>query len=203
MTWHTQNGDRFLIGKEAELFVLSVRMALEAMEDDTLLTYETVLKKAPRSYLVRLFAYVAKALLTHTESMPELNAWTEGAVGIFHREFAVSLEAELEDDDPTDSERYRLRQLLIDATESELEEEDRVSLESKDVHEWQALLALHGDSILWDLDWEMSHLFPASTPGGYFATFDPPVTYIEALCLLERLCGYTQSPVRLFDPERN
>jgi hypothetical protein len=202
MTWHTQNGDRILTGREAELFVVSMRMALEALEDDTLLTYDTVLNGANRSLLIRLFAYVSRALLIQTDMLPELNAWTEGAVGVLHREFAVSLEAELEEDS-SDTDRYLLRQLLVDATASEVEPEDRVLVSSKDAVEWRFLLSLQADSILWDLDWEMATLLPEHTPGGYFGKFDPPITYDEALAELTRLCAYVQPRLRIFNPGLN
>lgn len=200
MTWHTQAGDRYLIGAEARLFRAGLRSTVEELEDDWLDCSHTMLARQTRKARLHLFAYVGKHLLRQTDDMPPLNAWTEGAVGIVFRRLNAEVEIELDLQDQRD-DPYFWRTLVADATtkdDKECVQDEPFDHTCNDDSVWRTLLEILHDRILWDLDWEVEDDVTSEPvkqmlgiDASYFEWNQVPfASNKEAVELLGKLCGF-------------
>jgi hypothetical protein len=171
MTWRTQEGVRVLAGAEAGLY-----REMMGMMSDLIVTEIEGNGPAPSTGvalfdrldpLVRLslLAEVSWALLRETDSPPALRAVNEAVIGALFRQLDDSIQLELDcgdDHDPGGSAFWRS---LILAAFHELGDTDELpDLQCPDPEEWDILIEVLTDRILWDWDFDDEELYLDKSP---------------------------------------
>lgn len=168
MTWRTQIGERTLKGAEANL----IREALATMVDmveEEIRGYADqwefdvpLFDQLPPTARLAILAQVGWALLRETETYPPLTAINEATVAaIFERikeliQFEVDSEGEMEDP-------FNWRRDVL-AVYQEIGDDDLPSVECRDMEEWDLLVQVLSDRILWDEDFNDAVLYVDKPP---------------------------------------
>jgi hypothetical protein len=160
--WHTSTGLRTLNGAEAALVKSVVGLVWDFVElegecpDAEWSTGVTFFDALDWRQRVVQLAFVANALLRDDAAAPPLNAVNEATVGMLFRVIGICVETEIdaEEGEPNiDCRNWRRRLLkaaLGDGRPSDME----LPTEScTDLDEWNFLIEMLSDAILWDDDW--------------------------------------------------
>lgn len=206
MTWHTSEGDRYLVGAESRLFRVGLAYSLDWLEANGLNRRGTFLHNETKKSCLFLFEFVAEHLLRPTPELAPLNAWTEGAIAVVYESIREALLAEIKDEYPRDNPSCYWRQLVLDAanevglsTIDEDSEEPQVPLvaTSKEEGDFDLLLECLIDRILWDSDWQFEQheripvMFVEDNGENYFHWHRKPLKSTkEVIESLGRLCGF-------------
>ena len=169
MTWHTPRGDRVLAGPEAVVFREALKIITDWVEgdiDQDQAFHEfgiPVFDSATARGKLDLLADVGHALLVETEGCPKLTAVNEATVGAIFVALVESLEHEIDNEFEL-ADRFFFRQLILQAiatVDSDLETPDP---DSCDWDEWEPLIDVLRDRILWDRDFEAEPTFGDADP---------------------------------------
>jgi hypothetical protein len=171
MTWHTQLGRRVLQGAEAAL----IREAIAHLRDT--IEGEIAGYVAPWDLGVVLFdrlepparlallAEVGWALLRETESCPRLTAVNEAAVAAVFRDIEQMIQYEIDSQDDMDApDFWRSGVLAVFEEDEETTDLDLPEANCTDRNEWDLLLVILSDRILWDDDFQTADPFLDAPP---------------------------------------
>lgn len=178
MTWHTPIGRRTLKGAEAELIRESLGYIADMCEEDIKgytdpwMFEVTLIDRLESSARLALFAEVGFALLRETNECPKLNAVNESAVACLFRniEQCIQIEIDHQKTDETSREsadadmRVFWRSRVLAVFKEIGDADDLPDTDCKDWNEWLILMDVLNDRILWDADYEDSHLYLDSAP---------------------------------------
>jgi len=169
MTWHTPRGDRFLHGPEAELFCEALTVLTNWIDgdvDEDQRLYECGIPAfdsvTPCGQLA-LLADVGFALLRETDRCPRLSAVSESTVGAIFLAMEQSVQHEIDNEfELPDGVFWRQRILqAVRCIDAELEVPDT---DCSDFDEWEFLVDVLRDTILWDRDFEAEPTFVDADP---------------------------------------
>lgn len=157
MYW-TPEGERCLVGAEAQLFVESLAMIVDLLADDDWSFGIAVVDQLQYGQKLVVFETMASALLCKDVPIVRLTAPIEGAVAVVFHVISEGLQEEL------GSDSYELRhrdeesptgwrQLVLAACQETELADELPSDDSTDLDEWQLLLECLAGRILWDEDW--------------------------------------------------
>ncbi len=169
MTWHTPRGDRVLVGREAELFRDALMIITDWIEGDV--DQEQALHEfgipafdstTARGKLA-LLADVGHALLMETDRCPKLTVVNESTIGAIFVALDESVEHEIDNEFELEDRTFWRRQILqaVAVVDSELETPEA---ESCDWEEWELLIDVLRDRLLWDRDFDAEPTFGDADP---------------------------------------
>ena len=176
--WHTPEGIRTLSGAEAHL----VRQLIAALHDEIANGIEIDVPYTSDVYLfdrlqptqqLALLLEVGSALLEESRPMPKLTAVREAAVYAIFRALLSFIEIEIDMGGREGESNHEMRSLAIAAMEYSLPPEELEpwrdegmipDLDCEDIDEWNSLIELLADGILWDRDFEMEYLIADENP---------------------------------------
>ena len=119
---------------------------------------------SPQSKLAML-AEIARPLLRETKTCPTLTALNEATVAVVYEQIALCLLFEIDNEGVSDEPFYWRRLVLAAWRESEPQEaDDRLDETCRDVGDWQDLVQLLSERILWDSDYNMGAEFLDNPP---------------------------------------
>jgi hypothetical protein len=173
--WDTPKGKRKLNGAEAALIRASLVYVIDLVEAESE-------GNEPWQFDIRLFDQlgwsqklalletVGSALLLDTPAPAELSGVNEAAVAVLYRNINEQLVIEIEShDDSVEFDgapgiywRKLVRDAWMDVEGNAVqttEEFEFPDCESRDVEDWEILVEVLQDQVLWDEDWEMDDLF--------------------------------------------
>ena len=160
--WHTSKGVRTLQGAEATLISTAVEFVWDFLEIESESPEDQWSSNVPvfdaldcHQRIVQL-SFVASALLRDDVPPPPLNAVNEGTVGMLFEVIGVCIEWEVDGGHGGPSAVYpSRRQLVLDVAAANGRPSDaRLPGEGcDDLDEWELLLEMLSDAILWDDAW--------------------------------------------------
>jgi hypothetical protein len=187
--WHTSRGDRTLRGQEAALVSNGIDCMIDALMvhvDDDLEDSATVCESGIAAYdafspsqRIGLLHDVAEYLLTETETALPLSAPLDATVAAIFIDIRdqVAIEIDFLSAQDDVDEVHSWRQMVLAAyltifspVEGDIRAGDAVCSElpddsCKDIRQWENLVNLLSDAILWDRDFEMAESFLDVDPG--------------------------------------
>lgn len=169
MTWRTQAGTRILKGAEAALY----REMMATMADELVMEMDYEFEPAPSGIRIfdqlpaiarlALLAEVSTALLRETDQVPQLRAINESVIGALFVALRANIDYEI--DTSEDSEDPTFWRSRILAAFLELgDAENILDVNSDDSGEWDILIQVLTDQILWDWDFGNDDLFLDKSP---------------------------------------
>lgn len=169
MTWHTQLGRRVLKGAEAALIREAIAHLGDMIEEEIssdadLWDCGVVLfdRLEPPARLA-LLAEVGWALLRETPSCPTLTAVNESAVAAIFREIGHMIQFEIDSQNDMDTP-YFWRSSVLAVIQEDEELADLPEPDCADWNEWDLLLIILSDRILWDEDFQAADCFLDAPP---------------------------------------
>jgi hypothetical protein len=169
MTWRTQIGERTLQGAEATLIREALAMMVDMVEqeisdhDDLWEFGVPLFDRLPAPAKLALLAQVGWALLRATDVCPPLTAINEATIGALFRHIEQSIHLELDDADDSD-QRFSWPKDVLTVFEQIGETDDLPALECQDLSEWEILVQVLTDRILWDEDFNDAELYVDKSP---------------------------------------
>jgi hypothetical protein len=169
MTWRTQIGERTLEGAEASLIREALGMMVDMVEQeisdhDDLWDFSVPLfDRLPAPAKLALLAQVGWALLRDTDTYPPLTAINEATVGAIFRHIEQSIHLELDCDDEIDP-RFSWRKDVLAVFEQIGDPDDLPVLTCADADEWDTLVQMLADRVLWDEDFNDADLYVDKSP---------------------------------------
>ncbi|MFK7767635.1 MAG: hypothetical protein AB8B55_10480 [Mariniblastus sp.] len=189
--WATSQGDRTIVGLEAELLRAGIGFLRDMITAgiDVGESYSSDIELFNRlqpSQQLAVLHEVSFALLDDATPMPELTAIREATVFTIFREVLALIEMEIETDQKrTESDCY-IRQRALAAfeesqsrpvedapdvnewVENESEDQDPIDwlpiVDSDDIEKWEELIECLADEILWDRDFLLEEDFSDRSP---------------------------------------
>ncbi|MEJ7595246.1 MAG: hypothetical protein WKF77_27315 [Planctomycetaceae bacterium] len=170
MTWHTPRGDRILTGPEAELFREALMIITDWIEGDVdqdqalhefgIPAFDTATARGK----LALLADVGYALLRQTDRCPKLLAVRESTIGAIFFAMEQSVQHEIDNEfELPDGMFWRQRILqAVRLIDSDLETPDA---DGCNWEEWEFLIDVLRDVILWDRDFDSESTFVDADPG--------------------------------------
>ena len=173
MTWKTQLGERHAVGAEAELIRDTIGYIHDVVEAEINYLNDPwdfgvpIFDNLEPASKLCLLANVGAALMNETP-LPPLTAITEGTVaaifGAVLQLIKMEIDLQKEDSFQDDDRRFFYRTLVLeiarsdegesDAVEADIDkDEDLRTAESTDMSDWEVLVEMIGDRILWDEDY--------------------------------------------------
>ena len=168
--WRTPSGDRTLHGAEGSLvraLVAQVLFDLEMQADsrDLLLYGVSLFDKLEWPQKIALLALVGPALLDEHIPPPPLNAINEACVAVLFEALVQELQYELDSENGLGAYKNWWRTLILAAIRETDGDDGHVPpITSPDFDEWDVILIVLRDRILWDEDWDMPDLVMDKTP---------------------------------------
>lgn len=174
--WHTPAGDRVLTGPEAALLKAAATRVAELIREETSghgeqWEYEiTVFDSLGWTQRLALLDRVMTYLLTSTPKPIPLTAVNEAAVGALFEQIKVDLALEA---DAHPELGTTFRELVLAAyrasvsaadREADEKEEELPAVNARSHEEWEILVEVLEDRILWDRDFDMEDLFLDADP---------------------------------------
>ena len=189
MTWQTPDGDRWLMGAEAELFRESLGTAIDWIAESIALdrsdwTWDfkvDLFDALTPTQQLALANRIAVYLLTPTDESLELTAINEAAVYAVFQNVSTQIEIEIDTEDEDEARfdeefAFYWRQLTLNTFHAcfDDDEEDEALFEGEDpeaewmtpqskfsrnIEQWRSLVESLADRILWDRDFEMAGSF--------------------------------------------
>ncbi len=169
MTWHTPRGDRVLAGPEAAVFREALKIITDWVEGDIdqdqafhefgIPVFDSVTARGK----LALLAEVGHALLVETEECPKLTAVNEATVAAVLVALDESVEHEI-DSEPDLPDRQFFRELILQAIAAVESAIERPRADTCDWDEWESLIDVLRDRILWDRDFEAEPTFGDADP---------------------------------------
>lgn len=171
MTWKTSVGNRCLDGPEADL----VRRTVDWMHDEIMAGSEFDLDPLPYAIPVfdqlspvqklAMLETVLRDLLTPTPTPPPLNAINEGAIAAIYAGMVrwTEIEIDMEDDPSSDPCEWR-KKLLAVATAACDGEVELPEPSCRDIDEWEFVVDLLRNQVLWDDDYLGAELMLDAQP---------------------------------------
>jgi len=163
--WHTSLGDPVLIGPEAALFRHGLRSLLDFLSGSPAQDWPTAIAafddlQYPQK--VALLWHVGSALLQPNVPAPKLTAANEAAIAAVYGHIQTLVEHEIE----VGRGKPFVRALVLDCLREELAREgaDLPGPRCTDTEEWDSLVDLCADNILWDRDYEDGDRFLDTPP---------------------------------------
>lgn len=200
--WWTQNGNRVLEPKEAVLFTESLLDLLEDFnlsDDDDYLLGISAFDNLTYGQKISVLSTVANGLLRTEVPMVSLTAALEAAIAAVFEHLKNLIIIEMDDEQP----QTYWRQIVI-AARKEAQGEEIPAPDCDNYCEWDLQLECISEGILWDVDYEIEHLFADRSPAeasalkqmagineGYFLYIpeDPKDNEIKGkLAKLRKLC---------------
>jgi hypothetical protein len=173
--WHTPKGQRVLNGAEAALIRASLECVVDLVEaesegDEPWQFDIRLFDQLGWSHKLALLAKVGGALLIDTVAPVELNGINEAAVAVLYRNIneQVVIEVDSHDDsaqfDGTPCVYWRTlvrdAWMAVEGNAMQTTEEFQFPVcEGRDLEDWEILVEVLQDQVLWDEDWEMDDLF--------------------------------------------
>ncbi len=171
MTWHTQRGDRTIIGAEAALIREALAYIVDMVDDEIRESGDhwefgvAAFDRLEPPARLAMLAEVGWSLLRDTESYPELTALNEATVAVLFNAIEQGLELEIDCQSHCDPEvRFGWRRLLLDAIAEGSDLSDLPSVDCCDMDEWQIIIEALSDWILWDHDFNSGEYFLDTPP---------------------------------------
>ena len=169
MTWHTPRGDRVLAGPEAELFRDALTIITDWIEGDVEQDQAfhefgiPAFDSATARGKLALLADVGHALLMETDRCPKLTVVNESTLGAIFVALDESVEHEIDNEFELQDRTFWRRLILqaVAAVDSELETPEA---ESCDWDEWEFLIDVLRDRLLWDRDFDADPTFGDADP---------------------------------------
>jgi hypothetical protein len=169
MTWQTPRGDRVPAGPEAAVFREALMIITDWVEGDMdqdqafhefgFPVFDSV---AARGNLA-LLADVVHALLVETEACPKLTAVSEATAGAIFVALDESLEHEIDNEFDL-PDRFFFRKLILEAIAVVDPDLETPHADDCDWDDWEFLIDLFRDRILWDRDFEAEPTFGDADP---------------------------------------
>lgn len=169
MTWRTSQGDRALAGPEAILFRKAV-ISLADVTDDAIKCEDDpsdfgvhVFDRLTLSSRLAMLAQVGFALLRETPECPQLTAVNEATIAAVFLHIEESIRTEIDFEDNTEAP-YFWRQLVRTASIEHADEVELPDESSHDMDEWEFLVEILSNQILWDNDFNSEACFADAAP---------------------------------------
>lgn len=169
MTWRTSAGERILTGAEADLLRAALAHASKSIEDEIAGFTDTwefgvvLFDRLEPSVKLALLAGVGWALLRETQDCPKLTAVSEAAIAALFQHISQSIQLEIDaQDELADPFYWRTRVLAVFK-----EVGDALELpdpECADGSEWDFLVDVLAQGILWDDDFDIAEEFLDAPP---------------------------------------
>ena len=149
MTWHAQDGQIVLSGKEADIFREAIlymcdMVSNESTDEGSTFGGATVFDRMTRTQQLASLEIVSRYLFHATDECLPLTAWSEATLASILHEIRASVHLEM-DEGGDDKLRKTIRELLDDELES---------FDLDDASEWDSAMDGYEDRFLWDLDFE-------------------------------------------------
>jgi len=160
--WWTQNGNRVLEPKEAVLFAESL---LDLLEDFNLSDNDdyplgiTAFDRLTYGQKISVLSTVANGLLRTDVPMVSLTAALEAGIAAVFEHLKNLIIIEFDDEQP----QTYWRQIVI-AARKEAQGEEIPAPDCDNYCEWDLQLECISGGILWDVDYEIEHLFADRSP---------------------------------------
>lgn len=167
--YRTSKGNRTLGGAERELYVASLAMLTDFLSDGN--DFEigiAVFDDLTRNQKIAVLHGVSLALLRDNVAAPQLTAFAEGTVAAVYQNLHDRLADELDPDFaefldgecggfevPEDAGYRSWRTLVLDACRETTDLVDLPEADDRELSEWDFLIDVLRDRILWDEDWQM------------------------------------------------
>lgn len=170
MTWHTQIGERTLKGAEAALIRMSLGHVVDMVEAESAGDTDPwgfgvpVFDQLAAPAKLALLAEVGWGLLRDTDACPKLTAMNEAAVAILFAnvEDSIQIEVDAQKDDFEDSIFWR--PLVLAIYHDDGDKIDLPASDCTDMDEWNLLVDVLSDRILWDDDFNDADRFLDAPP---------------------------------------
>lgn len=166
--WRTPTGDRTLVGAEAALIREAIGYVVDTIRDEAEGDTEietcgvTLFDELSWRQRLALLVEVTRALLDPRVAAPELSAVNEATVAALFAHirqniaFEIDVAREPEVDPEFDPHSWRR---LVAACQNDGDLDEQIESTCADEDEWDLLLQVLEDEILWDQDWDMPELF--------------------------------------------
>ena len=182
--WATSQGDRTLVGCEAQLVAHAVRylrdMITAAVDTDASYSSQVVLFNSLRpNQQLAILNEVAQGLLDLATPVPELTSIREATVHALYRELITLVEIEIDlgslDEDMIFNTRLGIRLACDQISKFPNQWSDGFIFDDpnayhppesdcEDVEEWSLAVEFLADQVLWDRDFEMEPIFADHDP---------------------------------------
>jgi len=169
MTWHTQLGRRVLKGAEAALIREAIAHLGDMIEEEIAsdaFAWElgvVLFDRLEPPARLALLAEVGWALLRETAACPRLTAVNESAVAAIFSDIGHMIQFEIDSHDDMDTP-YFWRSSVLAAVREDEETGDLPEPACTDWNEWDLLLIILSDRILWDEDFQAADCFLDAPP---------------------------------------
>jgi hypothetical protein len=160
--WHSSKGVRTLQGAEATLLRTAIGLVWDFLEiesdspEDQWSGNVAVFDALDCHQRIEQLSFVANALFRDDVPAPPLNAVNEGTVGMLFQVIGMCIETEIDAERGESNSEYReFRRLVLAAAIADGWPSDLplVAETCGDQSEWDFLIEMLADAILWDDDW--------------------------------------------------
>lgn len=169
MTWRTQLGERTLKGAEAELIREALGHVID-MVDEEIAGYADpwqfgvmLFDRLEQRARLALLADVGWALLRETDVCPKLTAISESGVAVLFMDIEQSIQFEIDTQDDSD-DPFFWRSRILAIFQEDGDTTDLPAENSNDWSEWETLMEVLSERILWDNDFNDADQFLDSPP---------------------------------------
>lgn len=169
MTWRTSQGERILAGAEGNLFREAV-LSLADITDDAIRSEDdpwdfglAVFDRLTLPSRLAMLAHVGFALLRETPECPQLTAVNEATIATVFRYIEESIESEIDAEDDI-KEPFFWRRLVRAAGVEHAADVELPDESSRDISQWEFLIEVLSDRILWDNDFSSEACFADASP---------------------------------------
>jgi hypothetical protein len=179
MTWHTELGDRCLMGPEARLVreivdymhdMIGCMLDVTLDGDDEVVEYGVPeFDKLSPPQKIALLEQVLRQMLTATEAPPALNVINESAIAAMYEAIGemvlseIEMESEFNESGPLDPHHWR--KLLLDVARADVRDSTELpDATCRDEDEWESILESVTMRVLWDDDYMDAEAVLDATP---------------------------------------
>lgn len=177
MTWRTSQGERILVGPEANLFREAV-FSMADITDDAIRNEDDpwdfgvpVFDRLTSESRLAMLAAVGFALLRETPECPPLTAVNEATIATIFRHIEESIHEEVASEEDTEDPFYWRRLVRLAGAETVADLEPPAE-SSSELDEWTFLVESLSDHILWDNDFNTEGIFADAEPESAQANYE-------------------------------